>query len=82
MEASWAKFFNKGWDYDKTPSKKECFEAGYQAAIDKLSQPEKFFIKNGEFVEFSERSDVAGTINFYPGKPTEFSRCPIIKDDN
>lgn len=32
-EKAWQEFFGTGWEYGKTPSKLECFNAGYDAAI-------------------------------------------------
>jgi hypothetical protein len=31
VECAWKKFFGKGWRHDETPSKIDCFEAGWKA---------------------------------------------------
>lgn len=33
IEKAWAVFFGKGWAYGKTPTKRECFEAGFKAGL-------------------------------------------------
>lgn len=35
----WNEFFASGWEYGKTPTKRECFDAGVKAALKKM-QPE------------------------------------------
>lgn len=29
----WLEFFGTGWEYHKIPSKRDCFEAGFKAAL-------------------------------------------------
>lgn len=35
----WEKFFNGGWNYRETPSKQDCFKAGFEAGIAWANSP-------------------------------------------
>lgn len=32
IQEAWNKFFGKGWEVHQVPDKRECFEAGFEAA--------------------------------------------------
>jgi hypothetical protein len=52
IQEAWGKFFGKGWEVNQVPDKRECFEAGYTAAIEMIkSQIHQTVVNEKEAVE-------------------------------
>ncbi len=54
---AWIKFTHIGWDFDRVPSKKECFEAGWNAAVADMKDKAKWKDAN-EHVEIKQGYEV------------------------
>ena len=46
---AWKQFFGFGWPFQETPTKRECFNAGYDAALESMKiTPGKFGMARNE----------------------------------
>lgn len=45
MIEEWKKFFNGGWNYGETPSKLDCFKAGFEAGRADIIKTEEHYLK-------------------------------------